>query len=206
MFPVRSSGPIRQFWLCALALLSLASAAALRATTVVPPEFGAMVNGSDFIVRAVVKRTAAELRAGPRGPKIVTRVEFTVLETVAGSAPDQLVLEFLGGRVGDRELQVGGMPRFEVGDEDILFVSGNGRTICPLYAMQHGRFPVVTDTASGRKHVARADGAPLHATGQSATPLAEDHSGPHRSAAVGALTPEDFIAEIRATRQVRATR
>ena len=32
----------------------------------------------------------------------------------------------MGGRVGDEEMTIQGMPKFDIGHEDILFVRGNG--------------------------------------------------------------------------------
>lgn len=174
----------------------------VSATTVIPPEFSALVGNSDCIVRAVVKAVHAEKKSGARGPKIITHVEIEVLEAVAGSPPAALTLDFLGGRVGDEEMTVEGMPHFEVGDEDVLFVQGNGRSICPLYAMMYGRYPIVKDSSSGRKHVARVGGEALRDTAQIATPVTESSqplsSGSRTTASVAALTPEEFIAQIKA--------
>lgn len=195
--------PFRALLRVCLALAGCTLALSARATTVVPPDFPTLVNGSDYIVRVVVTDVAAEKRAGVRGTKIYTQVEFETLEVIAGSPPPRVVLDFLGGRVGDEQLSVGGMPRFRVGDEDILFVSGNGRTICPLYAMNHGRFPVAKDANSGRRYVVRADGMPLQSVADSATPLAEDGARPRAASAAG-LAPEEFVRQIRATRQSQA--
>ena len=96
----------------------------LKATTVVPPEFPTLVNESDYIVHAVTKSVNAEKRIGPNGIKIFTRVELEVIEVVAGTPPAKIVLELLGGRVGDEVMKIEGMPRFHVGDEDIRFLDG----------------------------------------------------------------------------------
>lgn len=185
--------------LAATLLAGLALSSSLQATTVTPPEFPVLVNESDVVVHAVVKAVSAEKRTGPRGPKIYTRVEFAVLEVVAGTAPASLVLDFLGGRVGNETMFVEGMPRFEVGDEDILFVSGNGRSICPLYGMMHGRYPVAKDPGTGRKFVVRSDQMPLRATSEVSEPLiAGTDAGRRRAAMAAALAPADFIRDIRA--------
>lgn len=184
-----------------VACLFVASAARVGATTVVPPDFSAMVNGSDYVVHAVVRSVEAQKRVRAGAPKIFTRVELEVIEVVAGKPPAKIVLELLGGRVGDEELTVDGMPRFAVGDEDILFVSGNGRAICPLYAMMHGRFPIVA-TSDGRRVVARSSGVPLLATAEIGMPLPEPHRAEawrDTGGAAGGLSPGEFIQQIRAT-------
>jgi hypothetical protein len=169
-----------------------------HATTIVPPEFATLVNDSDYVVRAVTRRVTAVQQPGLHGGRIFTRVELEVLEPIAGTPPASVTLELLGGRMGDRQLTVEGMPVFKVGDEDVLFVSGNGHTICPLYAMGHGRYPVRTDAASGRKFVTRADGSPLEGAADIRRPLGET-SGPTRApvAVTAALTPADFARQIR---------
>ena len=180
--------------------LALAAPAG-RATTVEPPEFSQLVNGSDCIVRAVVKNVTSVKKARARGVKIFTEVELEVVEVIAGQPPAKLTLEMLGGRVGQEELTVEGAPQFHVGDEDILFVSGNGRNLSPLYAMMHGRYPILKDAATGRAYVARANRAPLHSTAEVSRPMAEGAApGVQRGqlAVSGALTPEEFIRQIRA--------
>jgi hypothetical protein len=183
----------------AMALLALValSLSGLRATTVVAPEFSTLVNESDFVIHAVVRNVTAEKRDVTRGRKIVTRVEFDVLEVVAGKAPTTVTLEFLGGRVGTEALAVEGMPQFKVGDEDVLFVRDSGKSICPLYAMMHGRYAVKTEPATGRKYIARADGTALEATAQIATAL--HAAGPANSISSNALSPSDFIQQIQAS-------
>jgi hypothetical protein len=169
----------------------------LGATTVEPPEFSNLVNGSDYIVHAITKSVTSEKRAQTHGVKIVTLVELEIVEVVAGKPPEKVTLQMLGGRVGTEQLTVEGAPRFAVGDEDILFVSGNGRTFCPLYAMMHGRYPVLMNASTGRKYVARNDHSPLVATTDVAKPLGETVVTA-RAVATSALTPADFIREIKA--------
>lgn len=169
-------------------------------TTVLPPTFDALVNDSDYVIRARTKNVTATKEATAGGSKIYTHVELEVIDIVAGTPPTKITLRLLGGQVGDERMFVEGMPRFHPGDEDILFVSGNGRSICPLYGMMHGRFPVRTDPQTGRKYVTRENGMPLVGTSQIATPLPENALQPlTRAAAVPeALGPTDFIRQIRA--------
>lgn len=171
-----------------------------QATTVVPPEFDILVNESDYIVHATTKSVRSEIRSTSRGEKIFTFVEFDILEVVAGQPPMTLTLRFLGGRVGDESLSVGGMPQFRVGDEDILFVRGNGQSICPLYGMMHGRYAIMGDEAGSGKYVARSDGTPLQRPEQTAAPLESVATDPgrRRAAAAAALAPADFVRHIKA--------
>lgn len=178
------------------------TALAGRATTVVPPDFPQLVSSSDYIVRAVVKSVTSvkKSRAPGRSAKIFTEVQLQVTEVIAGTAPADLTLEMLGGRVGEQELTVEGAPQFKVGDEDILFVSGNGKNLSPLRGMMYGRYPILKDAATGRAYVARADHAPLRNTAEVSVPLGEQAAVSQRSAQSSAatpLSPEEFIRQIK---------
>ncbi len=194
---------IRHLVATAVLCLGLASAPML-ATTVVPPEFVQLVNESDYIVRAVVKSVTVELRVMPSGKRMpFSRVELEVSKIIAGKPPSPLVLEVLGGRSGGRELFITGAPKFEVGDESILFVQGNGSQIFPLVRMAHGLYPIVKEAATGREYVARSDGAPLRGVNEVSRPVhaAEGKAGQpgqaSAQAAAQALTPDEFIQQIR---------
>ena len=171
------------------------------ATSVIAPDFDQLVNESDYIIRAVVKSVSSEYRASPNGRVIITKVEVEVREVVAGIPPAQVVLEMLGGKVGDEEMILEGAPKFRVGDEDILFVSGNGRNIHPLYAMMHGRYPVMRETANGRAYMARNNKVPLQDPAEVAQPMTEGSAaGLQRrlKSPAQALTPEQFVQHIKA--------
>lgn len=152
----------------------LAAALTAGATTVVPPEFPALVKGADYVVRGTVRSLSYVVRphAGRAVPH--TLVEVQVADVIAGTPPARVVLEMLGGRAPDgSELTVEGVPHFTVGDEHIFFVAGNGTNFYPLYAVMHGLYPVKRDKATGRAYVARANGVPLSATAEVALPMAE---------------------------------
>jgi len=185
-------------WICALGFALWCAVA--NATTVIPPSFDALVNQSDYIIRSRVKSVSMEKRPVSQGVKIITRVELEVLELIAGSPPSNVTLELLGGKVGDEELLVEGMPRFIEGDEDILFVRDNGRTICPLYGMMHGRYGVRADSSTNRKYLVRVDETPLHSAAEISAPFG-DHSTSRTARSVAitdALEPTEFIRQIKA--------
>lgn len=186
-------------WLLGGALGLAIFASIARATTVVPPEFDQLVNETDYVVRAVVKSVNSEYCVGPDGRTIITLVELDVREVILGTPPARVILEMLGGIVGDNELEVVGAPKFKVGDEDILFVSGNGRTISPLFAMMHGRYPILRDPGSGRSYMARSNHTPLADPAEVARPLEENAAPPRlASSTPRALSPEQFALRIKA--------
>jgi len=131
---------------------------------------------------------------------IFSRVELEVTQVVAGRPPSPLVLEVLGGKLGDRELAIAGTPKFQVGEESILFVQGNGQQIYPLVRMMHGLYRVQRDRAKGREYVTRSNGKPLSDISEVSLPMhAAGEPTPERSqASAKALTPDDFVQKIRA--------
>ena len=185
-------------------LAAILAAVPASATSVIPPEFNQLVDQADYIVRAVVKSVTSELRTSGPHRHIITKVELDVREVISGTPPQPLVLQLLGGKVGDEEMVVEGAPRFKVGDEDILFVHGNGRQLCPLVAMMYGRYPIKRDD-HGREYMTRSNGTPLLSEQEVAQPMragvAEGtvHGAPQASVPGGtpALSPADFTNRIK---------
>jgi len=181
--------------LIAACAIFLAPTPLVRATTVIPPAFGGLVGQSDYIVRAVVKSVSSEMVTDSYGRHIFTNVEVEVKQVVAGSPPQPLVLRMLGGRVGTEEMTVQGAPKFAVGDEDILFIHGNGVQFTPLVALMHGRYPILQDSA-GRSYVARSNGQPLYSESEVSLPMETAIPVKAATARAQPLTPEEFISRI----------
>ncbi|HYE88316.1 MAG TPA: hypothetical protein VEA16_18265 [Vicinamibacterales bacterium] len=128
-------------------------------TTVVPIGFDSLVSKAELIfVGKVVDRRS--VYAGGRTRLIVTDVTFDVLRVIKGAAGMQTRLTFLGGRVGAEGLVVTGMPQFEIGDRDVLFV-GDRTASSPLVGFWQGRFRVRADSATGRDVVYTHNGGPI---------------------------------------------
>ena len=180
----------------------------LQATTVVPPEFDQLVRESDFVVRAKVLSVNSEWLERGKSRTIVTKVELDVLEVIAGEADAKVTLTMLGGKIGEREMVIEGAPHFVEGEEDVLFVQGNGRQVVPLTAMMHGRYRVMRDSAQGRSYVARENGEPLTETAQ-VTQAMEGAlpGGPlsREERIERALSPEEFAKRIRAVKPAAAS-
>ena len=200
--PVRNLLPSASRWTRFLPALvfSLVAALAARATTVVPPDFNQLVNEADYIVRATVKSVTSEWRQNGAQRHIFTHVELEVREVITGTPPQPLVLEMLGGKVGNEEMAIAGAPKFAVGQEDILFVQGNGRNIYPLFAIMHGRYPILKD-AAGQEYVARSNHLPLHDAAEVALPMTGGAAAKLQGiagASAPALTPAQFVQQIKA--------
>ena len=189
---------LRFLLLCTLALL----APALRATTVVPPSFPELVGGADAIYRGRVTSVESRRveRADHAGMVIKTFVTVAVDKVLKGAQRSEVVLEFLGGTVGDEMLRVQGMPTFTVGAQDYLFVQKNGLQFCPLVAVMHGRYRVLRDAAQSREFVARDNRVPLTDVAEVGLPMTElpaaVQAATAESTVARALTPAAFEAHI----------
>jgi len=182
----------------------LALGVAARATTVIPPDFTELAKGADYVVRGTVRSLSYVVRQHEGRDVPHTLVEVQVAEVIAGTPPEKVVLDVLGGQAPDGHvLVVSGVPQLKVGDEHIFFVSGNGTNFYPLYAVMHGLYPVKYDKTTGRAYVTRANGVPLSATAEVALPLAEGKMAQllrKQIKASDALSVSEFSQSIRAAR------
>jgi hypothetical protein len=86
-----------------------------------------------------------------------TFVTFEVKKLFKGKTADKnhITLRFVGGPYDKSKLLVvDGIPLFDVGDRDILFVTGNVIRICPLVGWSQGRFRIIKNcvfTDDGRE-------------------------------------------------------
>jgi hypothetical protein len=169
--------------------------------SIVPPTFSELVNGADYIVRATVKSVTSGWKETQGQRHIVTHVELEVRDVIAGTPPSPLILEMLGGQIGDQLMVVEGAPQFKVGEEGIFFVRGNGRQFFPLVAVSHGHYPILKD-AAGLEYVARDNLVPLMSVDEVAKPLKgiATSSGQAHASSAGALNPSDFMRQIRNAR------
>lgn len=191
--------PLSKRYVAILGLLFAAFAARLAATSVVPPTFDQLVGQADYVVRAVVKSVNSEWRIDGGSRHIITKVELDVREVITGTPPTPLVLEYLGGRVGDTEMKIEGAPNFFVGDEDILFVRGNGRQISPLVAIMHGQYLVQRDSQTGQERVLRSNGVPLYNEKEVSQPMTRANAVKAQAVTAQPLTPTEFSKRIRNT-------
>lgn len=170
----------------------------LAATSVEPPAFDTLVARADYVVRAVVKSVNSEWRTAPDGRRyIASKVELDVREVIQGTPPSPLVLDLVGGRVGEDELTITGAPKFYVGEENILFIHGNGQIFYPLVGIMHGVYPVLRDTKTGQSHVLRSNGMPLYSEADVSLPMDKISVARQQNPSAQPLTVSAFTQQIR---------
>lgn len=174
------------------------SAVGARATTVVPPSFTELVSEAQVIARASVKSIESRWVETQDRRVIKTFVTFVVEKRLKGEAPQTLTLEFLGGTVGADSLNVSGMPKFDIGDCELVFVSGNGVRFCPLVRFAHGRYRVRGETQSGHKYIVRDDELPVTSIEDIELPIDEHGAEKAAHKRASAMTCDDFEAHITA--------
>lgn len=168
---------------------------AARATTVIPPSFDELVQESELVFRGRV--TAMRSGWSGDGPKarIATWVTFAVERILQGEVDGEITLEFIGGTVGTKRFEATGWPQFEIGDRGVFFVENRKARLCPLVALRHGRYRIVTTEGSKAEYITRDDHTPLRATADVAAALSE--SGAPRASTAGAgLSLAEFESQI----------
>lgn len=185
---------------CIAALLFVSGwASSTRALSVIAPTFPELVAEASAIVRGKVKGISSRKVAGARSEVIKTFVTFEVSSALKGARNgEEVTLSFLGGQVGDERLEVPGMPAFNVGAEDYLFINAQSG-ICPLVGAMHGRYRLVTPQKAGRAYVSREDHAPLIHVSDVIKPMRESGAvNALGTATERALSPEEFEQRVRA--------
>lgn len=186
---VRMIGLLVSFWLCSAAL----------ATTLVQLSFDEIVASSELVFEGRVVSVEAR-ETGPRS--IHSYVQFEILDVIKGDYPDsRLTLRFLGGLVGNRQMEVTEMNVPEQGETGIYFVESlRELQIHPLVGWSQGHFLTRQDD-SGNTRVHTAAGQPilnvvsdvsvssvLARTARQVAPVMLGHDGTARGVEIQGLT------------------
>ncbi|HEX5686563.1 MAG TPA: hypothetical protein VFY73_21260 [Ideonella sp.] len=133
--------------LSALAAACLLTSGIVASVPAAAATLNELATASRFIVHSRVSKVEyAQSEAAKGQPGVPhTIVTFDVVKPLQGNVgAASFTLRFIGGPDGrGRFMQASNVPVFQLGDEDILFVQGNGSKGCALAGCADGRFRVL---------------------------------------------------------------
>ncbi|SRR6266540_4765591 len=134
--------------LFALAVVLTASRPA-AASLVIALDLPTMVTRADHV--AVVDVVSVSSAWDERKERILTTIDLAVVETWKGPAAPASHVSIVqrGGTVGDTEMMVYGMSRFQPGERALVFLEGT-LDHARVVGMSQGKRPMRMDTATGR--------------------------------------------------------
>ncbi|MEM7253764.1 MAG: hypothetical protein AAF493_20285 [Pseudomonadota bacterium] len=142
--------PIRPFVLASSLTLLCAFGAPTHAHDIKPFDLQKSTDDAELIFRGQVVDIAHRLSDVTSKNHVAlphTFVTYAIDEVVKGDyQEDHITLRFLGGfdPTTNRYMTVDGVPNhFNLDDEDVLFVRGNGSRACPLQGCEAGRFRII---------------------------------------------------------------
>ena len=136
-------------FLCGIALLLvLLSHKNATATTLARMSLEKMTVTSPLIVRARCIVNSTGWDAG----EIWTFTNFDVEEIWRGSAPPEITVRLLGGRLGNLTSTVSGVPRFQPGEEAILFLEPTPRGDFSVTSWAQGTLRIRRDPRTGEEN------------------------------------------------------
>jgi hypothetical protein len=179
---------------CLLPLILIGVAfVSANATTVIPPTFEQLVQQAELIFQGTVTDVRSVWEGEGAQRHIETYVTFQVGDAIKGSVVGTYTIKLLGGTVGDDTLVITDVPKFQVGDHDILFVEHNGQQFVPLVGIMYGRFRVQHDDQTGSDIVLNNEGEPL----RDPTQLGRDEKAATAADAGAAISSEQFKSAIK---------
>lgn len=158
----------------------MAGAVSLSATTVVPPTFEQLVDQAQVIFHGSVTKITSQWVGEGAERHIVSYITFKVKDALKGAPGQSYTMRSFGGTVDGETMSIDDGPKFEVGDEDILFVENNGSQVVPLVGIMYGRFHVRKDSA-GREMVTTNEEQPLRNVARLGHAATEEAAGPAMS-------------------------
>jgi hypothetical protein len=174
-----------------LALLGLLAVAA-EATTIRRLTLEQVVgHASEVFVGTVV--STRSLADGPPRNLIHTEVTFGSLRHLKGAANGETVsYRFAGGTLGDRRLEVVGVPRFTVGRRVVLLANPSLDRLCPAVGWWQGRYVVGAEPGTRREIVLDSGERPVYRF-VDGRPVTKPRDGEDRPMALS-----DFLDRLRA--------
>jgi len=132
-------------------LAALVACAAARATTLMRMSVEKMARTAEVVVRGRCVANATGWDAG----EIWTVTTFQIEETWKGAPGGLITVRLLGGRAENLTSTVDGVPRFQAGEDVVLFLERAGREDFSIVSWMQGTFRIQMDRRSGEESVAQ---------------------------------------------------
>ena len=128
---------------------------AIRATTLVRLSLDQLVAGSDAVARARFVHAESRCENG----SIWTVTTFDVVETLKGQLPGEIAVRLPGGRVGHLTSAVDGTPKFNPGNETVVFLQRSPAGGFTVAGWVQGSFRILRDPRTGSETVTQDSSA-----------------------------------------------
>ena len=148
-------------------LVAVTAVPGADATTLLYVDLERMSREAPMVVHGHVAWDYAVQKEAPGDIWSYTGVE--VATCVEGECPETVVLQHRGGTVGDLTLHIPGMPRFQPGQEVLLFLRpapGGEEGMLSVFGMAQGHFVVVEDENGKKTAVQQLGKVTLASQGQ----------------------------------------
>jgi hypothetical protein len=136
-------------WIAITFPVSLILCAGAAATTFAWMSVAKMTHAASVIVRARCVANTTRWDAG----EIWTFTSFEIEDVWKGAAPPRIQVRLLGGRSGNLTSQVSGIPRFQAGEEVILFLEMTPRGDYSVVSWMQGTFRILRDRRAREERV-----------------------------------------------------
>ena len=137
------SRELRQLHGLILGIAVVVAAVPAFATTVQRMELPALVSASDAIVQGRVESVEARWENN----LAYTYTSVTVDDPLKGDRRRAVLIRQLGGKIGNLNVTVSGMPQFKQGDQVIVFLKGRRDGTFDVVGLNQGKYEIVNDTA-----------------------------------------------------------
>ncbi|HEC31398.1 MAG TPA: hypothetical protein ENI41_02790 [Deltaproteobacteria bacterium] len=132
-----------------------------QATVLIPKDFRDLTKEADLVFIGIVTDITCEWSDASQRD-IYTYVTFSNLEIVAGEHnEDQIVVRLSGGEIDNIKVEYAGVPEFEIGERDLIFLKGNFTELCPIVGWIQGRFHVEFDQSARTEVILTNDFKPV---------------------------------------------
>ena len=141
---------MRRIWMLAL-LLAAVVASPVQATVYIAADLTTLASGAQVIAHGRVVALEPRWTDGRRA--IETIVTLDVEDYMKGDFGSTLTLRVPGGDMGPYRSIMLGAPRFQPGDDVIVFLAAKGPAVPHLVGLAQGVFRVFVDATSGQRVV-----------------------------------------------------